>query len=334
MKRTWITLTAVILFIFAGCDSADVKKGQVAVEEEKSVDNKQFLTANFQQDQKLRYRFSSSREIETDWEPSITQSKSGKSRKDNSHESMQMVLSYEPVEIDPYGLTTVKVTCESVKVTRRGKGQKSRKDAVETLPGKTFTLTVSATGRIADYSQLKQLILETGKNAFRPKSRRGRVKEPDMISDFIATQWFLWDSISSIKNPADGVAVGQSWNSTLSAPGPMVKRIARDVTYTLSEVKQNQLAVITSAYGPAKLNTKTWPIPYTGSFQASGRFGFLRNYQLLELQGTGQELFNIEAGRTERYTQRYKMKLETSTPLGMGIKPIITIEQTISMEIL
>ena len=38
-----------------------------------------------------------------------------------------------------------------------------------------------------------------------------------------------------------------------------------------------------------------------------GPFGFYRNYRVLSLQGQGEELFNIDAGRTERYEQQYEL---------------------------
>jgi hypothetical protein len=159
-----------------------------------------------------------------------------------------------------------------------------------------------------------------------------------MIGDFIATQWFLWDSISSIEKAAKGVYVGQSWKSKLSVPTPMVTRKVRDVTYTLDEIRQTekgQLAVIRSSYSPAESVSDNWPpMPYSGRFQMSGRFGFLRGYKLLDLQGQGEELFNIDAGRTEQYNQQYQAQLEASLPMGLGLNPRITIKQTLTMELL
>ena len=143
-------------------------------------------------------------------------------------------MAYKPIKVDSYGLTTIEATCKSVKVSR-SKG--SRKDAVQSLAGRTFTVTVGPTGGIEDYSQLDSLLKEIGEKAFRPESDRGRIKEPDMIGDFVASQWFLWDSISSIERPAEGVEIGRSWNSQLSVPAPMVMRKARDVTYTLDEIR-------------------------------------------------------------------------------------------------
>jgi hypothetical protein len=185
---------------------------------------------------------------------------------------------------------------------------------------------------------LEKLIKETGEKAFRPEDNKGRIKEPDMISDFTATQWFLWNSVSSIEKPAEGVDVGQSWKSKLSVPTPMVTRKAREVTYTLDEIRQTekgQLAVIRSSFSPAESVSDNWPpTPYSGSFQMSGMFGFLRGYHLLDLQGQGEELFNIDAGRTEQYNQQYQVQMDASLPMGLGPRPKITIKQTLTMELL
>jgi hypothetical protein len=67
----------------------------------------------------------------------------------------------------------------------------------------------------------------------------------------------------------------------------------------------------------------------------SGIFGFLREYKVLDIQGHGQELFNIGAGRTEQYTQKYTMRVTASMPMGLsGINPKITIEQTMTMQLI
>jgi len=316
---------ALVLSVLAGC------KG-VATE-------KELLTVDFQKGQTLRYKFVSSRDVDIDWDLTKSVSRSGKSRVDKSSEAMDMVVAYRPIEVDPYGLTTIEATCESVKIKRSSSAGRrvARKDALENLSGKTFTLTVSPTGKIEDYSQLDKLIREVGKKAFRPGSRRGRIKEPDMIGDFIAQQWFLWDSVSSIEKAAEGVSVGQSWQSKLSVPAPMVFRKARDVTYMLDEIRQaekGRLAVIRSSYRQAKSVPRTWPIPYSGRFQMSGIFGFLRRYKVLDLQGRGEELFNIDAGRIEQYSQQYRMQLEASFPAPLGANPRITIKQNLTMQLL
>jgi hypothetical protein len=299
---------------------------------------KTLLTADFQKDVTLRYKFVSSRDIDVETNPSET--KPGKSNAQRYTETMETVVAYTPVEINPYGLTVIKALCETVKISRSKRPAAyvaTPKDAVESLPGKTFSLTVSPSGKIKDYSELENLIHQTGEKAFRPNVDSGRIKEPDMISDFIASQWFLWDSISSVKNLSEGVATGQTWNSKLSVPTPMVMRKARDVTYTLAEIRRTEkgrLAVIQSSYTLAESVPKNWPIPYSGTFQMAGTFGFFRGYKVLDLKGRGEELFNIDAGRTEQYRQQYRMQLEASFPLAIGPTPRMTINQTLTMQLL
>jgi len=338
MRITLVFVTIAILSVFAGCNGVNQQKNLIG-------GSKTLLTVDFQEGQTLQYKFVSSRDIDLDWEPGASASKSGKHTSDRTSESMEMVMVYTPIKVNPYGLTTIKATCSSVKVVRSkgASGRGSTKDAVESLPGKTFTFTVGPTGKIEDYSQLEKLLQEIGKQAFRTDTDRGRIKEPDMISDFIATQWFLWDSIASIQNPTEGLALKQSWKSKLSIPAPMpvMLRKAREVTYTLDEVRpaegglsQGRLAVIKSSYSPAESAPQNWPLPYSGSFQMAGTFGFLRGYKVMDLQGQGEELFNIDAGRIERYSQQYQVQLETSLPIGISASPRVTIKQNLTMELL
>ena len=327
MKAALTILTIAFLSVLTGCEAG-------LAERRLPAGGKNLLTVDFQPGQTLRYKFVSSRDIEIDWGLAAGGAKKAESKVDKSHESMEMIVAYTPIEAEPYGLTTVKATCESVKVRR---GQRGTKDAVESLPGKSFTITVSPTGKIEDYSQLDELIREIGKKAFRTGGREGKIKNPDMIGDFVATQWFLWDAIASIEKPLDGVSVGHSWTSKLSVPTPMVSRLARDVTYTLDEIRQSekgQLAVIKSSYSLAKSAPKSWPIPYAGRFRMSGTFGFLTRYKYLNLQGEGQELFNIDSGRTEQYNQQYQLNIEASAPFGLGAGPRIKIKQNLTMQLL
>jgi hypothetical protein len=300
----------------------------------KSNDKAEFLTVDFNDTQTLRYKFVSSREITIDWEPSKTAAEQERTSLGKSSESLEIVVAYTPIEIKPYGLSTIEATCESVQV-RRSDGAKQ--DAVEEFADKTYRFKVGPTGRIEDNTELDKLIKEIGEKAFRPDTSRGRIKEPDMIADFIASQWFLWDPVSSIPNSTEGIRPGQSWQSQLSVPTPMIMRKARDVTYRFEGIRDSEkgrLAVISSSYSPAETAPQSWPIPYTGRFQMSGKFGFLGNYQLLDLQGDGEELFNITLGRTEQYTLHYEMQLQASIPLGIGEKPNITIIQNLTMNLL
>jgi hypothetical protein len=328
--RTILTfLTVLLLSTFTGCES---KLG--TIKSASSNEGKEFLTVDFKDGQTLRYKFASGRDIIIDWEPSKTELGQQQTTLSKSSESMEMVVAYTPVEINPYGLTTIKATCESVNV-RRSDG--TPQDAVKHFADKTYTFKVGPTGKIEDNSQLDELIKEIGEIAFQPDTGRGRIKEPDMIGDFVASQWFLWDSVSSIKNASEGVSPGQSWQSKLSLPTPMVTREARDVTYKLEEIRESEkgrLAVISSSYSKADSVPQSWPVPYKGRFQMRGRFGFLGNYKLMDLQGSGEEIFNITLGRTEKYNQQYQAKMQASIPLGIGESPEITIKQNLTMDIL
>jgi len=324
LKATLLILTTLVLSFLPGCKTAG--------EEELLGATGELLTVDFQAGHTLRYKFVSSREITVEWDTTASKSRSGRPVSDKSSESLEIIMVYTPIEVDPYGLTKVKATCESVKVARsKGPGR----DAVDNLAGKTFTLVVGPTGKIEDYSELDELLKEIGKKAFRANTD---IKEPDMICDFIATQWFLWDAVSSIEKPSRGAAAGQSWTSKLSVPTPMVMRKARDVTYKLDETRpgeKGRLAVISSSYQIADSAPRQWPIPYSGRFQVAGAFGFYRNYKVIDLQGRGQELFNIEAGRTERYNQQYQLQLSASLLMPLaGVNPKITINQNLTMNLL
>ena len=332
MNTAQIVLTAIVLSILAGCHPRVLQR-------EPPREGQQLLSVDFQEGQTLEYKFVSSRETQIIWDPTRSVSKSDRGAVNKFTELMEMVVAYTPVEVDPYGLTTVKANCKSVKVTRTRspRGRPTGKDAVESLPGKAYTITVRPSGKIEDYSQLDELIREIGEKVFQTDTTRGRIKQPDMIGDFVASQWFLWDSVSSIEKASEGVSVGQSWQSKLSVPTPMVMRKARDVAYNLAEVRQSekgQLAVIRSSYALAKSAPSSWPIPYSGRFKVSGPFGFLRGYRVLNLAGEGEELFNIDAGRTEQYNQQYQIEMQASLPIGISANPRITIEQKLTMQLL
>ena len=248
-----LTILTILSFsIFSGCEPKTLL-------EEPSGKEKAFLTIDFLEGQTLRYRFTSSRDIIIDWDPTQEDSEQRNSPTNKSSESVEMVVAYTPIEVDPYGLTTIKADYESVKVRR---SDSTQKDAVECFSGKTAVFTVGPTGKIEDYSQLDSLIKEIGEKAFLPESDRGRIKQQDMICDFVATQWFLWDSVSSIENASEGLSIGQSWTSKLSVPTPMVSRQARQVTYKLKEIRQSEkghLAVISGSYSKAESVPKSWP---------------------------------------------------------------------------
>ncbi len=327
MRTALTILTLSVLCALAGCTNSE----KSTPKEEENI-----LTVDFVQGQILQYRFAARREIIIEWDPEGKMSKPGKKATETNTESLDIVMAYTPIEVDPFGLTTIKATCKSAKVTRTKRtAATSRKDAAEHFAGKTYTFKVGPTGKIEHGSELDKLIKQVAEKAFRQNSNRGRIKEPEMISDFIASQWFLWDSISSIDAASEGLVPGQTWKSKLSLPSPIVMRQARDVVYTLKEIRQThqgRVATIASSYSLSDSTPNSWPIPYSGTFQVSGTFGFLGGYNLLSVSGQGEEKFNIDTGQSEQYEQKYEMKLSSIIPLGISAKPQITIRQTITAQ--
>ena len=327
--RTIITLScaSIIVFAFAGCQQAELSTTEL-------------LAVDFNEGAVLRYKLVSARDVEVKFDSSGSSSKARKSKPQKMTEKLVLVISYKPVAIDPYGLSTIEARCESAKVTRTTFVRKGKvRDAVESLGGQTFTFQISPTGRIEDYSELKELIRRLGDKAFASAGgRQGRIKNPDMISDFSALQWYLWDSIASIEDAVGGVTIGQSWKTKQFVPLPLPLPAARDTTYTLTEVNQTDTgrkAVITSSYQLSKKRVKNWPRPYRGKFRMRGMFGFLRNFKFRSLEGSGTQIFNIDTGTLESEQQQYKIHIDAGfmMPLGDTV-PTVTVDQKISIELL
>lgn len=331
MNYAKILIGAFIVVIIGGCSPA---------QKSATAPRKTLLTVDFTQEQALKYKFVSSRIMAVDWGPMKGQDPN-KTKINKSSESLEMVVSYTPVTVDPYGVSTIKADCLSANVKRTSESARPQnwQDAAETFAGKSWTFTVDARGKIVDSSQFVDVLRQAGQRAFRADKSKGLIKEPDMLYDCLAMQWFLWDSISSRPNPTKSAAIGDKWKSVLPAPATMFLFAARDVNYTLAEIRvqdaNNRIAVIDSSYSLRWPNPSEWPVPYTETFQMSGIFGFLRDYKMQGLQGHGQELFNINAGRTEKYSQSYTMRATASLPMGLGgVNPQITIDQNSTMELL
>jgi hypothetical protein len=295
-----------------------------------------FLTVDFEQGKTLQYRIASRRQVSLDWDPNATATKN---RVQEHTEQMEMIVAYTPAEVDPYGVSTVRATVESIRAMRSGgpTGRTLGVDAVESAKGRSFTIKVDPRGRIVDANELRTLIQEMGEQAFRDGAG-GRVKDPDMIGDFVAGLWFLWDGVATIPLPAEGLAIGQTWSSQLPVPTPMVMRKARDVTYRFNGIRsgpRGAAAVIESTYKLASSTPADWPVPYSGRFRVSGTFGFLGSYEVLSLKGSGEELYNIAAGRLEQRRQTYTMDVNASLPpMGIETHPRIVIAQTLITELL
>jgi hypothetical protein len=314
-SRKLLTILTIAL-LFGGCGQPVEKSGKI------------LLAVNFSQSKTLRYKFVSSRQIEI-----LLDAKAAASR---YNESLETVIAYKPVKVNAKGASIIEATCESVKTSRMTGG--TRKEATENLAGKSFKLTVGPSGKIEDRKELQKLIMEIGATAFRPGKAEGRTKEPDLISDFMATQMFLWDSVSSKPEPKKGVKAGDKWQSQLSipVPTPVLMDAGRDVVYKLEDINDTndgRVAVISSEYSLSKTTLKDWFSPYTGVFQMSGPFGLYGDCKITELAGAGRELFNIDKGESIGYTQDYQMKM-TAVMSIIPLKPKITIKQHLSMKLI
>ncbi len=338
MKSIKTAILVVICICLFGCEQQQKKKADKPLGRGKVL-----LSVDFEKGQVSKYKFTSDREIALHWDPTPDKSKpAAKNKVDYTNEKVEIVMAYEPIIVDPYGLTTIKCTCESVVVNRTTSKKKAAKksDAVKAFAGKSFNLIVGPTGKIEDYSGFEKVLKEVGDEAFRAGRGDVRIKDPDMIEDVIATQWFLWDCVGSLGSAgADGIGTGFKWQSVLSAPTPLVKTQARSVEYQLSEIRNSQSGkqlVIKSTYSPADRKLIVWPMPYSGRFQVSGPFGFLtmfiKNFQVKSLQGSGVEVLKADTGQTIRYKQDYEMVLEAAGKSKLGTKPRLEVKQNFTMQ--
>lgn len=338
MKK-WI-FTGLILSVaticFFGCQPQ--RQTSKATAQKANIKGAVLLSVDFEPNIPLKYNFVSERKMTVDLDPTGKYSKGKQSGKEQEQsEKLEMQISYKAIKIGTYGFSTIQATCESAKVTRTMTGRAAqRADAVESLPGKSFTLLITPAGKVVDYNSLEELSKELGQKSFGgAETGKGKVKSPDMIMDFLATQWNIWDSTASIKNPAKGVKKGNIWDSKLIAPMPFVSKIGRNVEYKFAGIEKSDnasLAEITSTYSLSETPANV-PLPYSGSFQMKGMFGFLQGYKVLSIEGSGKQLFDINKGLIKSDTQHYEVKVSASI-FGLGsdtLEPNIKIDQTITM---
>ncbi|MHC4213585.1 MAG: hypothetical protein ACYSWP_09465 [Planctomycetota bacterium] len=329
ISLTILVITIVALGAFCGCNGRGYtpKTGEV-------------FTVDFEEGKPLRYKFVSKREVKVTWGSAKGM---GESPDDKSIESMEMVVRYTPIEVTPGGLSVIEAKIEPIVVERtapKSKRLKASKDAVKSLSGKTFRFTITPNGRIEDYDELTALLKSAGEQSFRKQRGQGaKIKDADMIADFFVSQWLLWDVASSIEEPINGVEIGQSWGSQLSLPTPMLMRKARNVSYTLEEIREKpggRIAVIAEKYSLAESVPESWPSAYpAGRFMVAGKFGMLSRYQIADFSGSGKELYNLDAGRIEKYTQKYNMTINASLIFPLpGADPKVTVKQSLSMTLL
>jgi hypothetical protein len=296
-----------------------------------------WLLVSFEKDVPITYRMVSERQTELDI---TSDDPTKKSRPSNSTEKLELVMVYTPIEVNPFGLSTVMVNCKSAKVTRTQlTGKSNNSDAMEGLAGKSFTLKLSPTGNIGDTADLERIAKELGKASFATTRDQTRIKNPDMIGDFIALQQYLWAASSTISNQLD-LKVGDTWQARQSIPWPlpMYPPPARTTTYTLdaitAEEGQPRKAVISSTYALSETPIDDYIKPYDeGRFQMRGMFGFLRNYQFRYLEGSGKQIFNLDDGLVDSDQQEYLLNVGATflMPLGSS-QPVLTVKQKMSIE--
>ena len=321
MKNIVILIcSCVILTIAGGCEVGG---------------ERELLVVAFEAGQELEYKMVSQRNTGL----TIASKAKNTSKTDKMSERLDLVMVYKPVEVNPYGLSTIEATCKSAKVKRKSfTGRGGRKDAVENLTGKSFRFKLTPTGKIVEYSELTSLLEEVSETAFDAKKEgRMRVKNPDMLYDFIALQWYLWDSSSTIENPLKGVAIGSEWKALQLIPMPIFTPPTRETTYVLDEVietEQERKAIIKSSYALSDEELDDWPEPHSGNFQIKGVFGFLRQYRFLSIEGSGRQVFDLERNMIEKDTQQYKMEVSASFMLPLGdTPPSLTVDQELTVEL-
>jgi hypothetical protein len=318
---------AVLAGVLAGCEMGG---------------ERELLVVGFNEGEALEYKMVSQRDVYL----KLASSKTGKTKTDKMSEKLELVMVYTPLEVNPYGLSTIAGECKSAKVTRKSFGGKgSGKDAVEYLVGRSFKFKLTPTGQITEYTELEDLLKEVGDKAFNPKKdARGRIKNADMLYDFIALHWYLWDSSSKLDDPMKGVSKGDTWKARQLVPMPILFPPMRETTYSLDEITvsddgSSRKAIIKSTYAFAEETDEDaekdiWPKPYEGVFQIKGMFGFLRKYKFLSIEGSGKQVFDLVNNHVESDVQQYKMEVSASFMLPLGdTPPMLTVDQKLTTEL-
>ena len=323
-------LVCVLLIIpFSGCRPAGEQSSLMVI--------------NFQQGKTLKYKLVSSREATINLAGSSAKAaKSGTSQTQKMSETLELVIEYTPIKVDPFGLTTIQAKCLSVNVRRSNfSGKTESDDAMNHLRDKTYTLQLSPTGKIADFTQLHNLLREIGQQAFVSGNPEGaRIKNPDMISDFTTLQWYLWDTCSTLTDPLEGLAPGKTWQTKqfIPWPAPISNPPARLTTFRLDKIEQQenkQVAFISADYALTSIPLEQFPAPYEGRFRLKSTFGFLQNYQFQSIRGKGVQLYDLNSGIILSDQQQYTLVVSADFLLPLGdSKPAMTVEQTLSVQLL
>lgn len=330
MKKILFAFAIAALTLMVGCEQSAQKGG--------SSGEAELLTVDFEQGRTLTYNMVSSRDITLDLMEKS--SKSGKEQK--MLEKLEMVVSYVPVEVDPYGLSKIRAEIKSANVTRKsftGKSEGSR-DAAESLAGKSFTFTISPSGRIEDYTSFNELVVKVGETSIKDSGNQGRIKDPDMIWDFIAMHRDLWSAMSGVPKPSRGVAVGEKWQveQVVPLPMPIPKFMNTDYTFAGIEGEQgSRVAVLNSEYSLSESemsNFEDIESPFGGRFRLRGMFGFLRNYRFNELTGSGNVKYDLDRGVLLEKQGQYDLDMNADFLMPLGdSKPVLKLVQHFDIEL-
>lgn len=286
-----ILVIAVVCSIFTGC---------------KQRDNAELFVVDFPKQKPLTYKMVSERQIRVDLDPNgkMSNGKKGSGIWEMT-ETLEITAQITLKDIDPNGYLVIEAYYPEVKVHRKGKDTQTAKDAVENLANKRAIFKITPAGVAVDDSGLVQLIQQIGETSF--SGSKENIKNQDMLADFVALQWFMFDPISKIEDPLEGAEKGQSWKSELSVPTPLEAAVKRDTTYTLKDVyieNNEQKALITSVYSLGE-GRSNMPLLYPrNSYQQRGFFGVLRTSPL-SLTGGGQFIYNLDRGVIEKNIQEY-----------------------------
>ena len=294
-----------------------------------------YMTVEFNQAKPIKYKYKAKRTLEL----SFQGEKGDPAKKQVTNEKLEYVLEYKALGQDVSGLQRVHAKCISANVERDSTvgSVRQRTDAVESLEGKEWEFSINPLGDISDYSQMEKVARDVSESAFSDTSKQ-RIKNPDMIWDFVDSQWFMWDVVSSYPNPDKGVSVGAKWDSLVSLPFVLPLKYGRGVEYELTSIEpiaDQNIAHINSVYSVEEQRPDIMPDVYgDGSFMMRGTFGFLRGYKVLGFDGTGKVDYNLTNGVMLKNEQQFKIEMSAlmSFPLP-DVIPTINIVQSMSCEL-
>lgn len=332
MKQFIAILSACALIIpYCGCEPAR--------------DQSALLLLDATQNQTVSYHMVSERSVTVDFDPSGKASKGRKSKPQDMTEKLDINATFAFKGTDENGYIILDITYDSVNATRTTLSGRSKgaNDPVEKARGKTVRFKLTPGGRIVDDSDFRKLLTDLGDSAFSGTRGGNRIKDPDMIMDLTALQWFMWDALASLDQTIAKAKTGKTWDSLLPVPMQVPLNAGRDTTYKLTEITVDQQgspanAIISSTY-ELKKKRPDMPMPYTGGYQMRGLFGFLRGYKAISLDGQGTQVIDLQRGLITKIDQQYQAGLEAAMlfPLGAGDaepEPNMIINQKLSISLM